>query len=131
MNPLQQPLKVNDEYFSYTDMDNVYPLETEVNLQIVYYWNNGEWKIRTKSGYEYSVDGDKYTEKQIDIRSEENGYYSERTIVSETTRDANYNIVESNTIQTEITKEPQYDEATEGMVVKTSKHTVQIGRAHV
>ena len=124
VNPLQQPLKVNDEYFSYTDMDNVYPLETEVNLQIVYYWNNGEWKIRTKSGYEYSVDGDKYTEKQIDIRSEENGYYSERTIVSETTRDANYNIVESNTIQTEITKEPQYDEATEGMVVKTSKHNV-------
>lgn len=124
VNPLQQPLKVNDEYFSYTDMDNVYPLETEVNLQIVYYWNNGEWKIRTKSGYEYSVDGDKYTEKQIDIRSDESGYYSERTIVSETTRDANYNIVEDKTTQTEITKEPQYDEATEGMVVKTSKHNV-------
>lgn len=62
--------------------------------------------------------------KQIDIRNDENGYYSERTIVSETTRDANYNIVESNTIQTEITKEPQYDESTGGMVVKTSKHNV-------
>lgn len=124
VNPLQQPLKVNDEYFSYTDMDNVYPLETEVNLQIVYYWNNGEWKIRTKSGNEHSVDGDKYTAKQIDIRSDESGYYSERTIVSETTRDANYNIVEDNTTQTEITKEPQYDESTGGMVVKTSKHTV-------
>ena len=124
VNPLQQPLKVNDEYFSYTDMGDEYPLETVGNLDIEYYWNNGEWKIRTKSGYEYSVDGDKYTEKQIDIRNDESGYYSENSTVWEITRDANYNIVESNTIQTEITKEPQYDEATEGMVVKTSKHTV-------
>ena len=124
VNPLQEPLKANDEYFSYTDMGDEYLLETMSSLHINYYWNNGEWKIREKSGNEYSVDGNKYTEKQIDIRSEENGYYSERTIVSETTRDANYNIVESNTIQTEITKEPQYDEATEGMVVKTSKHNV-------
>lgn len=124
VNPLQEPLKVNDEYFSYTDMSDEYPLESVVYLHIDYYWNNGEWKIREKSGNEYSVDGNKYTVKQIDIRNDENGYYSERTIVSETTRDANYNIVESNTTQTEITKEPQYDEATEGMVVKTSKHTV-------
>ena len=85
MNPLQQPLKVNDEYFSYTDMGDEYLLETMASLHINYYWNNGEWKIREKSGYEYSVDGDKYTEKQIDIRSEENGYYTERTILSETT----------------------------------------------
>lgn len=124
VNPLQEPLKVNDEYFSYTDMSDEYPLESVVYLHIDYYWNNGEWKIREKSGNEYSVDGNKYTEKQIDIRNDENGYYSERTIVSETTRDANYNIVESNTTQTEITKEPQYDEATDGMVVKTSKHNV-------
>lgn len=124
VNPLQEPLKVNDEYFSYTDMGDEYLLETMPSLHIYYYWNNGEWKISTKMGNEYSVDGDKYIVKQIDIRSDESGYYSERTIVSETTRDANYNIVESNTIQTEITKEPQYDEATEGMVVKTSKHNV-------
>ena len=124
VNPLQEPLKVNDEYFSYTDMSDEYPLESVVHLHIDYYWNNGEWKIREKSGNEYSVDGNKYTVKQIDIRNDENGYYSERTIVSETTRDANYNIVESNTTQTEITKEPQYDEATESVVVKTSKHNV-------
>lgn len=124
VNPLQEPLKANDEYFSYTDDGDKDLLHTMVPLTIMYYWNNGEWKIQSKSGMEYSVDGNKYTEKQIDIRSEENGYYSETTVVCETTRDANYNIVESNTTQTEITKEPQYDEATEGMVVKTSKHNV-------
>ena len=124
VNPLQDPLKANDEYFSYTD-DGYKDLDhTMVALTILYYWNNGEWKIKAKSGREYLVDGNKYIEKQISIRNDENGYYSERTIVSETTRDANYNIVESNTIQTEITKEPQYDEATESMVVKTSKHNV-------
>lgn len=124
VNPLQEPLKVNDEYFSYTDKGDKDLLNTMPSLHIYYYWNNGEWKISTKMGNEYSVDGNKYTEKQIDIRNDENGYYSERTIVSETTRDANYNIVESNTTQTEITKEPQYDESTGGMVVKTSKHNV-------
>ena len=124
VNPLQDPLKANDEYFSYTDDGDKDLLHTMVPLTIMYYWNNGEWKIMSKSGIEYSVDGNKYTEKQIGIRSDENGYYSENTIVFETTRDANYNIVESNTIQTEITKEPQYDEATESMVVKTSKHNV-------
>lgn len=124
VNPLQDPLKANDEYFSYTDDGDKDLLYTMEPLTILYYWNNGEWKIKAKRGREYSVDGDKYIEKRIDIRSEENGYYSERTIVSETTRDANYNIVESNTTQTEITKEPQYDEATESMVVKTSKHNV-------
>ena len=124
VNPLQEPLKANDEYFSYTDEGDKDLLNTMVALTILYHWNNGEWKIKSKSGNEYSVDGNKYTEKQIDIRNDENGYYSERTIVSETTRDANYNIVESNTTQTEITKEPQYDEATESMVVKTSKHNV-------
>ena len=102
MNPLQQPLKVNDEYFSYTDLDNVYPLETEVNILIQYYWNNGEWKIREKSGIEYSVDGDKYTAEQIDIRSDESGYYSEYSTVWEITRDANYNIVSSKSMQTYI-----------------------------
>lgn len=124
VNPLQDPLKANDEYFSYTDDGDKDLLQTMVPLTIMYYWNNGEWKIMSKSGIEYSVDGDKYTAKQIDIRSDESGYYSERTIVSETTRDANYNIVEDKTTQTEITKEPQYDESTGGMVVKTSKHTV-------
>lgn len=124
VNPLQEPLKANDEYFSYTDEGDKDLLNTMVALTILYHWNNGEWKIKSKSGNEYSVDGNKYTEKQIDIRNDENGYYSERTIVSETTRDANYNIVESNTTQTEITKEPQYDESTGGMVVKTSKHNV-------
>lgn len=124
VNPLQEPLKANDEYFSYTDDGDKDLDHTMEPLTILYYWNNGEWKIKAKRGREYSVDGDKYTEKQISIRNEENGYYSERTIVSETTRDANYNIVESNTTQTEITKEPQYDEATESMVVKTSKHNV-------
>lgn len=124
VNPLQEPLKANDEYFSYTDDGDKDLLQTMVPLTIMYYWNNGEWKIMSKSGIEYSVDGDKHTEKQINIRSDENGYYSENTTVRETTRDANYNIVESNTTQTEITKEPQYDEATEGMVVKTSKHNV-------
>ncbi|WP_418850512.1 hypothetical protein [Prevotella sp.] len=124
VNPLQDPLKANDEYFSYTDDGDKDLLYTMVPLTILYYWNNGEWKIKSKSGREYLVDDNKYIEKEIDIRSKENGYYSERTIVSETTRDANYNIVESNTTQTEITKEPQYDEATESMVVKTSKHNV-------
>lgn len=124
VNPLQDPLKANDEYFSYTDDGDKDLLQTMVPLTIMYYWNNGEWKIMSKSGIEYSVDGDKHTEKQINIRSDENGYYSENTTVRETTRDANYNIVESNTTQTEITKEPQYDEATDGMVVKTSKHNV-------
>lgn len=124
VNPLQEPLKANDEYFSYTDDGDKDLDRTMVPLTILYYWNNGEWKIMSKSGIEYSVDGDKYIEKQISIRNDENGYYSETTVVFETTRDANYNIVESNTIQTEITKEPQYDEATEGMVVKTSKHNV-------
>ena len=124
VNPLQDPLKANDEYFSYTDDGDKDLLYTMVPLTILYYWNNGEWKIKSKSGMEYLVDDNKYIEKEIDIRSKENGYYSERTIVSETTRDANYNIVESNTTQTEITKEPQYDEATESMVVKTSKHNV-------
>ena len=124
VNPLQEPLKANDEYFSYTDDGDKDLDHTMVPLTILYYWNNGEWKIMSKSGIEYSVDGDKHTEKQINIRSDENGYYSETTVVFETTRDANYNIVESNTTQTEITKEPQYDEATEGMVVKTSKHNV-------
>ena len=124
VNPLQNPLKANDEYFSYTDDGDKDLLQTMVPLTIMYYWNNGEWKIMSKSGIEYSVDGDKHTEKQINIRSDENGYYSENTTVRETTRDANYNIVESNTTQTEITKEPQYDEATDGMVVKTSKHNV-------
>lgn len=124
VNPLQDPLKANDEYFSYTDDGDKDLLYTMEPLTILYYWNNGEWKIKAKRGREYSVDGDKYTEKRISIRSEENGYYSEKTIVCETTRDANYNIVESNTTQTEITKEPQYDEATESMVVKTSKHNV-------
>lgn len=124
VNPLQEPLKANDEYFSYIDEGDKDLLNTMVALTILYHWNNGEWKIKSKSGNEYSVDGNKYTEKQIDIRNDENGYYSERTIVSETTRDANYNIVESNTTQTEITKEPQYDESTGGMVVKTSKHNV-------
>lgn len=124
VNPLQEPLKANDEYFSYTDDGDKDLLQTMVPLTILYYWNNGEWKIKAKRGREYSVDGDKYTEKQISIRNDENGYYSETTVVCETTRDANYNIVESNTTQTEITKEPQYDEATEGMVVKTSKHNV-------
>lgn len=124
VNPLQEPLKANDEYFSYTDYGDKDLDRTMVPLTILYYWNNGEWKIMSKSGIEYSVDGDKYIEKQISIRNDENGYYSETTVVFETTRDANYNIVESNTTQTEITKEPQYDEATEGMVVKTSKHNV-------
>ena len=124
VNPLQEPLKANDEYFSYTDDGDKDLLHTMVPLTILYYWNNGEWKIKSKSGREYLVDGNKYIEKEIGIRNDENGYYSERTIVSETTRDANYNIVESNTTQTEITKEPQYDEATESMVVKTSKHNV-------
>ena len=124
VNPLQEPLKANDEYFSYTDDGDKDLDRTMVPLTILYYWNNGEWKIKAKRGREYSVDGDKYTEKQISIRNDENGYYSETTVVFETTRDANYNIVESNTTQTEITKEPQYDEATEGMVVKTSKHNV-------
>lgn len=124
VNPLQDPLKANDEYFSYTDDGDKDLLHTMEPLTILYYWNNGEWKIKAKSGREYSVDGDKYTEKQIHIRNDESGYYSETTVVFETTRDANYNIVESNTTQTEITKEPQYDEATEGMVVKTSKHNV-------
>lgn len=124
VNPLQEPLKANDEYFSYTDDGDKDLDRTMVPLTILYYWNNGEWKIMSKSGIEYSVDGDKYIEKQISIRNDENGYYSETTVVFETTRDANYNIVESNTTQTEITKEPQYDEATEGMVVKTSKHNV-------
>lgn len=124
VNPLQDPLKANDEYFSYTDDGDKDLLQTMVPLTIMYYWNNGEWKIMSKSGIEYSVDGDKYTVKHIDIRSDESGYYSENTTVRETTRDANYNIVESNTTQTEITKEPQYDEATDGMVVKTSKHNV-------
>lgn len=124
VNPLQDPLKANDEYFSYTDDGDKDLLHTMVPLTILYYWNNGEWKIKSKSGREYSVDGDKHTEKQINIRSDENGYYSETTVVFETTRDANYNIVESNTTQTEITKEPQYDEATESMVVKTTKHNV-------
>lgn len=124
VNPLQDPLKANDEYFSYTDDGDKDLLQTMEALTIRYDWNNGEWKIMSKSGREYLVDGNKYTEKQIGIRSDENGYYSENTIVFETTRDANYNIVESNTIQTEITKEPQYDEATESMVVKTSKHNV-------
>lgn len=124
VNPLQEPLKANDEYFSYTDDGDKDLDRTMVPLTILYYWNNGEWKIMSKSGIEYSVDGDKHTEKQINIRSDENGYYSETTVVFETTRDANYNIVESNTTQTEITKEPQYDEATESMVVKTSKHNV-------
>ncbi len=124
VNPLQDPLKANDEYFSYTDDGDKDLLYTMVPLTILYYWNNGEWKIKSKSGREYLVDDNKYIEKEIDLRSKENGYYSERTIVSETTRDANYNIVESNTTQTEITKEPQYDEATESMVVKTSKHNV-------
>lgn len=124
VNPLQDPLKANDEYFSYTDDGDKDLLHTMEPLTILYYWNNGEWKIKAKSGREYSVDGDKYTEKQIHIRNDESGYYSETTVVFETTRDANYNIVESNTTQIEITKEPQYDEATEGMVVKTSKHNV-------
>lgn len=124
VNPLQDPLKANDEYFSYTDDGDKDLLYTMEPLTILYYWNNGEWKIKAKSGREYSVDGDKYTEKQIHIRNDESGYYSETTVVFETTRDANYNIVESNTTQIEITKEPQYDEATEGMVVKTSKHNV-------
>lgn len=124
VNPLQNPLKANDEYFSYTDDGDKDLLYTMEPLTILYYWNNGEWKIKSKSGREYLVDGNKYIEKEIGIRNDENGYYSERTIVSETTRDANYNIVESNTTQTEITKEPQYDEATESMVVKTSKHNV-------
>lgn len=124
VNPLQDPLKANDEYFSYTDDGDKDLYHTMEPLTILYYWNNGEWKIKAKSGREYSVDGDKYTEKQIHIRNDESGYYSETTVVFETTRDANYNIVESNTTQIEITKEPQYDEATEGMVVKTSKHNV-------
>lgn len=124
VNPLQDPLKANDEYFSYTDDGDKDLLYTMEPLTILYYWNNGEWKIKSKSGREYLVDGDKYTEKQIHIRNDESGYYSETTVVFETTRDANYNIVESNTTQIEITKEPQYDEATEGMVVKTSKHNV-------
>ena len=124
VNPLQDPLKANDEYFSYTDDGDKDLLQTMEALTIRYDWNNGEWKIKSKSGREYLVDGNKYIEKEIGIRNDENGYYSERTIVSETTRDANYNIVESNTTQTEITKEPQYDEATESMVVKTSKHNV-------
>lgn len=124
VNPLQDPLKANDEYFSYTDDGDKDLLHTMVPLTILYYWNNGEWKIKSKSGREYLVDGNKYIEKEIGIRNDENGYYSEKTIVCETTRDANYNIVESNTTQTEITKEPQYDEATESMVVKTTKHNV-------
>ena len=124
VNPLQDPLKANDEYFSYTDDGDKDLLHTMEPLTILYYWNNGEWKIKSKSGREYLVDGNKYIEKEIGIRNDENGYYSERTIVSETTRDTNYNIVESNTTQTEITKEPQYDEATESVVVKTSKHNV-------
>lgn len=124
VNPLQDPLKANDEYFSYTDDGDKDLYHTMEPLTILYYWNNGEWKIKAKSGREYSVDGDKYTEKQIHIRNDESGYYSETTVVFETTRDANYNIVESNTTQIEITKEPQYDEATEGTVVKTSKHNV-------
>ena len=101
VNPLQEPLKANDEYFSYTDDGDKDLDRTMVPLTILHYWNNGEWKIMSKSGIEYSVDGDKYIEKQISIRNDENGYYSETTVVFETTRDANYNIVESNTIQTD------------------------------
>lgn len=125
-NTLQEPLTANDEYFSYTDNNDntVDVLQESVSVNNTYYWKDDKWNIEKKYGREYILDGDKLTEKQYDIY-DGNGNYHENVYTTETTRNADNNIIECRNTETYIVKEPDYDNGNDGSTLKTTQNTLQ------